>query len=521
MFSRLIFADIETMLTAKATWICNSPDAEITGVDEYEGDAKPSDVLCICSLEDYKKADEGSIKNAIVYAPNKKFVPSVNEDCNLIVVYEHEDIYKITTSVLARLSAFVRLGSLSLELQHITVGGHPLDNIVARAYKELCNPIVVTDASFVIMSKIGLADVREPQWAYAELNGSFPSEFISSYLNDEEQHAELSYSSDNTLLDDNHRLGMNHKQTVGRLVFRDKTIGYLLVLESNRKFTDFDNMFIPIVASYLSQILGHNDHKLLLNTSFHEDFLTSILSEAITSPEEILLKQETFGIKLEDTLRIIVIDMPLAVMDSDTTQGFIRQLRLFFKTNSIVAYENAIVILMDSDNDDQFLTDAKFKAFEDLLNEYDCKANISSPFHYLYQTRRHYMQAMMCSTLRNMLHIEKPIIGYLREMAEYHMIFNYSMVQNLDNLLHPAVIKLRKMDAEAGTDMLETLFAFTDHLCNLTATAKSLYLHYNTLKYRIDKIAALTDLDFTNSADVHRIVLSKKVLEIEDVIGTI
>ncbi|MBQ0004977.1 MAG: helix-turn-helix domain-containing protein [Clostridiales bacterium] len=493
MFTKVKFSEIRCIVPDDAKWVCNNPDAEVLSVREYDSSSKAAqDCLYICNYSDFLNAPAKAIPNAIVVAPDADSMKQLKSKANLIVVPDKDALYRITTGVLTQLSALARLGSASYTLQSLSIGRAPLDNILKYAYQQIKLPAMLTDASLMVISHVGTDEIEDNKnWMYARENESLP---IDAEPEDSDSIAIT-------------------------LSFKDKLVGHLFVLDSNGVLTDFDKEFIQLVANFAAQVIGHNDHKLLLNSSFNEDFLTSILSEAITSPEEILQKQETFGIKLDETLRIIVIDMPLAVMDSDTTQSFTRRLRLLFKRNCIVPYENAIVILMDTEDDDFFLSDSDFHAFEDLLNEFECKANVSAPFHYMYQIRRHYMQAMMCSTLRSMLHLDKPILGYHKEMAEYHMIFNYSMVQNLENLLHPAVIKLRKLDNAHGTDMLDTLFAYANHLCNLTATAKDLYLHYNTLKYRIDKIASLTNVDFDNSADVHRIVLSQRVIEIEEALN--
>lgn len=519
MLSKLLFSDIQKMLPSGASLICNNPEASISSVQEWNPQKEIlTDCLYICNEHNLRSIHTHKVQNAILALSRDYDFTRIKSEGNIIALESEAELYKLTTRILSKLSDFAKIGSESIELQKHSSTRTPLEDVMKYAYKVLGNPIVLTDSSFLAITKLGLERVKEDHWVYAAYNGSFPTEFISNYIREDMSAAKLDAENE-PLYDDVEALGMSKRQASVRITFEDRTIAFLFVLENNKPFSESDEKFIQLLGYHLSNLLGHSNQKLLLNTSFHEDFLMSILSEAITSPEEILLKQETFGIKLDQTLRIIAIDMPLAVMDSDMMQDFIRKLRIFFNQNCIVPYENTIVILMDTPDDGIFLSPSQFKGFELLLSEYDCKANVSSPFHYLHQTKRHYMQAMMCSTIRSLLHIDKPILGYHKEIAEYHMIFNYSMVQNLDNLLHPAVIKLRKLDKEQDTDMLDTMFAYTDHLCNLTATAKALYLHYNTLKYRIEKIASITNVDFTSSADVHRIVLSKKVLEIEEALG--
>jgi DNA-binding PucR family transcriptional regulator len=52
-------------------------------------------------------------------------------------------------------------------------------------------------------------------------------------------------------------------------------------------------------------------------------------------------------------------------------------------------------------------------------------------------------------------------------------------------------------DAYSGlsAELRETVFAFLEHGQQLADTARSLYIHRNTLNYRLDRIAELTGLD--------------------------
>ncbi len=519
MFSKISFSDIGSYLPADSVLVCHNSDAAICGVRHFTAGEEyySNDYLYICTGEEYNASAHKQVQNTIVCAPDHSWVEHMCTRGNLIAVFCLEDLYRVTTSILNDLSSGARIGAAGLKMQNLSLRKNPVEDIINYVHNELGNPVILTDSSFVVVAKAGLEDISdEPQWNFVESNGAFPPEFTGNII-----HSKSGLrGKDAPLIDDRAILGMKHRQATARVIFKGKTIGYLLVLELNRPFDDYTLEFIPMAADFFAHCLNHSNGRLLLSSSFHEDFLISILSEAITSPEEILMSQENFGIRLKPHLFLITIDLPLATIDSDKVYAFTSKLRLLFGKDSIVSYENSIVVLYDDDQIPLFDSISR-DAFETLLEEYGCKANISAPFDHLHQTRRHYMQTKMCATIRNMLHLDKTIVDYQTEVAEYHMIFNYSRVQNLDNLLHPAVFMLRALDRENGTDRLDTLFAYTDHLCNLRTTASDLYLHYNTLKYRIDKIAALTNINFEDPSEVYRISLSKKVLQIEEALNEI
>ena len=63
------------------------------------------------------------------------------------------------------------------------------------------------------------------------------------------------------------------------------------------------------------------------------------------------------------------------------------------------------------------------------------------------------------------------------------------------------VHRLKKYDAENGTAFTETIHAYFAAFCSVQKTAKALYVHYNTIRYRMERIKALFGWDLMNLSD--------------------
>lgn len=80
---------------------------------------------------------------------------------------------------------------------------------------------------------------------------------------------------------------------------------------------------------------------------------------------------------------------------------------------------------------------------------------------------------------------------------------------NLANtLLHPAVAALQDYDETNSSSLLETLQVYLECGLSQTLTAKKLFVHLNTLKYRIRRISEIGNIDFDNSSEVFYLQLS-------------
>ena len=65
-------------------------------------------------------------------------------------------------------------------------------------------------------------------------------------------------------------------------------------------------------------------------------------------------------------------------------------------------------------------------------------------------------------------------------------------------LIHPAVKYLKKYDKKNKTNYLETLREYLNCALNTTEAVDRLFIHRNTLYYRLKKIEELCEIDLTD-----------------------
>lgn len=95
--------------------------------------------------------------------------------------------------------------------------------------------------------------------------------------------------------------------------------------------------------------------------------------------------------------------------------------------------------------------------------------------------------------------------------AEYafEQIMSYVNEHNTPlNLLHPDLGVLRAYDTAHGTAFYETLFVFLSHERNLVKTANALYIHRNSLVYRVKRIEELIKADLNDPQERMYLLLS-------------
>lgn len=82
-----------------------------------------------------------------------------------------------------------------------------------------------------------------------------------------------------------------------------------------------------------------------------------------------------------------------------------------------------------------------------------------------------------------------------REMGLYRLLRHLQGTDDLEQFLEQTLATLEKYDRQHDTELIKTLHMLLNHGGNVSATAKAMHLHRNSLIYRIDRIRHIAQLD--------------------------
>ena len=491
--------------------VCKRPTAQITGIKRLEGlggSADPS-VLYVGTRLPETAQEWMPHLNLLLYTRDAVPQELLGTESNLILVNSLESYHNVVLQLLDRFSAQSSLSDIADNMLAIVRDGGDAKKLMRYAYSLLCNPMMLVDVSFNYVESVGTeALLDEDNWNYAIENKVFPLSYINYIMN--------SVSGDET--EEEIRIEKPDEVTrsaqYSTKVLRNHTVlGYIKLLEKNKPVTDFDIQVFRLLARFLSFSSIEERGQVPSADSLSENFLRSLLDRTLTDRNEIQSRQAFFNIKLYETLYVIVIKIEGACLNNDQIYYTLRKIRSFFSGNIVTWYNNCFVVLYDTREASDICNQVWLNRFTQVLRTLHCTANISTPFHFLQDICNYYRQALFCVELRTLFQRGDVILWY-KDIFEYHMIVNLGKQIDLKDLIHPVVAKLMKMEASGENYLLETLFIYNRNHCNISSTAKEMYLHYNTLKHRIERIEELTNYAGKSSRDFFLIALSEKILKV-------
>lgn len=135
------------------------------------------------------------------------------------------------------------------------------------------------------------------------------------------------------------------------------------------------------------------------------------------------------------------------------------------------------------------------------------KIGVSLPFRDIGSLKAHYQEAIDAFEIGSLLDPDLHIYTF-EDYGIYDMFRKVSDHDDLSRYLHPALPKLAEYDRENGANLALTLHTYLKHSCSTTETARALYLHRNSVIYRLRRIEELCDIDLNDTDTRFRLRLS-------------
>jgi purine catabolism regulator len=105
-------------------------------------------------------------------------------------------------------------------------------------------------------------------------------------------------------------------------------------------------------------------------------------------------------------------------------------------------------------------------------------------------------------------------ISHFEDYAVYHFLDSNIKDMQLENFFMKSLGKVYEHDTLHETGYIQTLENYFNHNQNLSETAKAMFLHRNTLIYRVEKIKEILNTDLKNPEDLLQIQLALKIFRL-------
>lgn len=315
---------------------------------------------------------------------------------------------------------------------------------------------------------------------------------------------------------------------------------YFFLHHNNRPYFAYDSPYTQNSHLMANLFLGGKLFALLCTTDINAPFtqgqisltqhIRDVMELAMTSSAEFKGSMETVIYYLEELLkgfpvdekiiryhlakrgwnicgnfRVYTIANPDEKELSDDQANFcIFRIKKLQEDMIIFSYENSIVSItrqLKSETDKEFQ-----KALTDMLSKLGLHCGCSYIFdrfsdlkYYYIQSKAALYEGEKCDPENSIWHFDDYYFS--------HMISSLDNSTSLKSMCHPNILRLREHDNTYGTDFVQCLRIYLFNGCNIAQTGKELFMHRNTLTYRLDKIAEIIGMDVHQLCENERMQL--------------
>jgi DNA-binding PucR family transcriptional regulator len=151
--------------------------------------------------------------------------------------------------------------------------------------------------------------------------------------------------------------------------------------------------------------------------------------------------------------------------------------------------------------------DAIIKAVEGIGGKY--RLGISTLHEALSEINMCIKEALLaCDAARAMQ--DKNIVFY-RDLGIYRLLMLLKNEPELKNYMSEIINPVKEYDRKYRTRLLETMISYVENDGDIARTAKALFLHVNTIRYRIEKIKEILHMEHMVGGFYEQISIAVKI----------
>jgi hypothetical protein len=374
------------------------------------------------------------------------------------------------------------------ELTALSNETHSIETVIDAASVRLGNSLLFCDMNFKVIASSTTIPVRDPLWVENIRQGYCCYEFICEV---KELMAVKNASPTTTAIEVTCPQSPHRK--LSSKVFHNQTqIGFLLMIEGENPVLPTHFEMLSTISHVISYTIAYYTPYLFEENSGYHELLYDML---IGTPYKNImpkLKKLHFPSKM-----LVLFIRSTRYMGQQYLTNFTYKNLKVKIPGTHATYHNkgivAVIPLKRSFGIEQELRNVLKK----LCEAEHLRMGVSNSFTSMEHFVNYYNQAHAALELGQKLKAEELVCCY----QNYQIFDLFTEIKNPEQLgrfCHPALGLLRQYDHKNGSQLYKTLCVFIDKGCNIKLTSESLYIHRNSLVYRLNRIHEICQIDFSD-----------------------
>lgn len=375
----------------------------------------------------------------------------------------------------------------------LAIANHaPLQTIFDIGVRFLHNPIALFDISQAYIAMAGALPANIENTIWEEVLSQRYTKIENLPSDEQRAMARALAERDEPFFYRNTVKYRQHQQMIASLKHNGKPFATLGSIDIVRPFTLGQLSILAHLKAFLELALK-NDRDLagvVEGSSYFVDRLLQGFAVERNAVEYHLSKKRW---RIEDEYCVLFFTRSdRSPIDANLNEMYAFRFRSMLGDVMIFPYENGSVAI--SRQNERIRSDAAFAGeLARLLEQLDLRCGVSLAFQDFMSLKYAYIQ---CKTALAAEPGDGPewLCMFETRYSE-HVLNALDVSTSLKSLCHPKILKLHQSEGEKGREFIQSLQAYLINGRNATAAANALFIHRNTLLYRLKRIEELLGMD--------------------------
>jgi DNA-binding PucR family transcriptional regulator len=246
-----------------------------------------------------------------------------------------------------------------------------------------------------------------------------------------------------------------------------------------------------VLGMELARLRSIAETELRVGRDLAEDLLAGTDEETVSARAQLL------GYDVQRRHRVLVVDGGRRLVDDDALFHAARRAARDAGVGTLLVARGAtVVVLSDAD---QGWEDFRLLVCREFGSE--CRLGVGGPCDELAEFPRSYHEAQLALRVQTSSDMPEMAVEFDR-LGVYRILAETAEPSGVERFVHDWLQPLVDYDAQKGTELVLTLSRYLENGGNYDATSRSLSMHRNTLKYRLQRIREISGHDLAD-ADTH------------------
>lgn len=289
-----------------------------------------------------------------------------------------------------------------------------------------------------------------------------------------------------------------------KVFHKQKQVGFLLLIEGQNPIAPSHFEMLSTISQVISYTIAYYTPYLFEENTPYRELLYDLLIGAPSRDVHPRIESLHFPAKMIAAF----VSPPGNLSRQDLKNVLYKKLRTQVPGIHATFHKNGIAAVLPV-TEEAPSEQEQLEILKSFSREEHVKIGTSHPFESIEGFAAHFEQAYSALTLG--LKLDAAESFYVYRYQDYQIFGLFASVAHpgeLENHRHPALPRLRQYDQKSSSQLYKTLLCFIENGCSIKLASQALFIHRNSLIYRLNRINELCHIDFSDTNTLFLLRLS-------------